>query len=116
MKSTHILSVIVTTSVLCVLGQTSVLSAPLSCKIVQSAAGLGVGHAEARAAISPEDLKLGYVATGGGCLLQPGAAGEHYGYPEKSVPDAQGYTCSQRSINDNDGARVVAYVTACRQQ
>ena len=115
MKRTQTLGFILTTSVLCALGQSPAHSAPLNCKIVQSAPGLGTGHAEARAAISSDDAKLGFVATGGGCLLQPGAAGEHYGYPEKSVPDAQGYTCSQRSINDGDGARVVAYVIACKQ-
>src|ERR1700733_10176534 len=74
MKRTQTLGFILTTSVLCALGQSPAHSAPLNCKIVQSAPGLGTGHAEARAAISSDDAKLGFVATGGGCLLQPGAA------------------------------------------
>jgi hypothetical protein len=95
--------------------QSPVLSATFECKSIK-ADGLGVGYAQAVATVSQDDLKAGFRLTGEGCLDLPGAAGEHYGYLEKSVPDtgANSYTCSVRGVNDRDGIRISAYAVACR--
>jgi hypothetical protein len=95
--------------------QSPAVSATFECKTITTA-GLAVGYAQAIASISQDDVKAGFRLTGGGCLDMPGAAGEHYGYLEKSVPDnaANSYTCSVRGVNDKDGIRISAYAVACR--